>query len=297
VFDVVGVGTNSVDDVLLLRGSAAAALSSGKVRIDERRVIAGGQTATTIAACATFGLRSGYVGVFGSDERAQVVRDALTSLDVDVTNAVVCDAPNRSALVVVDPGGRRTVFWHRSEQLKMSAADLQPEWLKARIVHVDDDDPFLALEASRIAHRVGASITSDIEHLSETVEQLIAAVTYPILEQHLPDQLTGERDPERALRKLRRLNQGLLCMTLGEGGAAALDGDRFYLSPKFEVDVADNTGAGDVFRAGFIYGLLQEWAVPDLLRFANAAAAVSCTRFGAIPSVPGLEGIQKLVVR
>ena len=119
-------------------------------------------------------------------------------------------------------------------------------------------------------------------------------MTYPIMEQHLPSQLTGQTDPERALRKLRRLNPGLLCMTLGERGAVALDGDTFHVAPACEVSVVDNTGAGDVFRAGFIYGLLRSWAVPEILRFANAAAAVSCTRLGAIPSVPPFEEVEHL---
>jgi sugar/nucleoside kinase (ribokinase family) len=60
------------------------------------------------------------------------------------------------------------------------------------------------------------------------------------------------------------------------------------------VKVVDATGAGDVFRAGFIYGLLQRWPVPEILRFANATAAISCTRLGAIPSVPALGEVLAL---
>ena len=54
------------------------------------------------------------------------------------------------------------------------------------------------------------------------------------------------------------------------------------------------TGAGDVFRAGFIYALLRGWSTPDLLRFANAAAAVSCTRLGALGGIPTLEEVEEL---
>src|SRR5438045_2353923 len=74
--------------------------------------------------------------------------------------------------------------------------------------------------------------------------------------------------------------------------AAPLEGDRFHLAPAMPVKAVDTTGAGDVFRAGVIYGLLQGWAVPALLRFANAAAALSCTREGAIASVPTLAEIK-----
>ena len=52
-------------------------------------------------------------------------------------------------------------------------------------------------------------------------------------------------------------------MALGGEGSAALDGDRFHAETAFRVQVVDSTGAGDVFRAGFIYGLLQKWPPPD----------------------------------
>jgi sugar/nucleoside kinase (ribokinase family) len=51
----------------------------------------------------------------------------------------------------------------------------------------------------------------------------------------------------------------------------------------------DTTGAGDVFRGGFVYAWLKGDAPADILRFANAAAATSCTRVGAITGVPSLE--------
>ncbi len=127
------------------------------------------------------------------------------------------------------------------------------------------------------------------------MEQLIAAVTFPIFEQKLPTRITGEQDPERALRKLRRLNDGLLVMTRGDEGSVALDGDTFHVAPAFRVKVVDATGAGDAFRAGFIYGVLQKSNVPDRLRFANAAGALSCTKLGAIASVPTLSEVQKLL--
>ena len=102
----------------------------------------------------------------------------------------------------------------------------------------------------------------------------------------MPAALTGETDFERALRKLRRLNDGLMCVTLGPRGAVAMDGDAFFHEPAFTVDAIDTTGAGDVFRGAFITALLKGEPPRDAMRFANAAAAISCTRLGAINGVP-----------
>ena len=295
MLDVVGVGTNSVDEVLQVPMEAGAVPAGGKVRVSDRRFLCGGQTATVAAACAALGLRSGYLGAFGSDEHGKLIRNTLTQSGVDVRNAIECDAPNRGAVILVDPHGNRTVLWHRSDRLKVPFEALRSAALHARVVHVDDDDPELALRAATVARAGGARVTSDLEHASDHAEQLVRSVTFPIFEQNLPALMTGERDPERALRKLRRLNDGVLVMTRGEQGSVALDRDTFHIAPAFAARVVDGTGAGDAFRAGFIYGLLQEWAVPDMLRFANAAGAVSCTKLGAIPSVPTLAEVERLL--
>ena len=60
------------------------------------------------------------------------------------------------------------------------------------------------------------------------------------------------------------------CVTLGARGAAMLAGDRLIRQPAFPVDVIDTTGAGDVFRAGFIYAMLRGDSPEGMLRFACA---------------------------
>ena len=295
MFDVVGVGTNSVDEVLLTRENLMDVLASGKGRVQARHVFSGGQTATTLCACSAFGLKSSYIGAFGSDASGGIVRRALEEHGVATDHCTVIDRPNRTAVIVVDDGGRRTVLWHRSEGLSLTAGQLDGNALRARLVHIDDDDPDIALRAAKIARSSGTPVTTDLEHVNDRTEELISTATYPILNEHLSAVLTGDHDPERALRKLRRLNHGLICVTLGARGAAALDGDHFHVSPAAVVSVVDNTGAGDVFRGAFIYAVLQGWPTADILRFANASAGLSCTRLGAIAGVPTHDETRRLL--
>ena len=83
---------------------------------------------------------------------------------------------------------------------------------------------------------------------------------------------------------------------MGAGGAMLLEGDDLVIEPAFSITAVDTTGAGDVFRAAFIHGLLMESSPRDLLRFANAAAAISCTRAGAMNSVPSLDEVDRLFI-
>jgi sugar/nucleoside kinase (ribokinase family) len=167
----------------------------------------------------------------------------------------------------------------------------------ARLLHVDDLDEDASIAAARIAVDAGVLVTSDIDRVTRQTAALMALSTVPIFSAHVPSELTGEPDPERALRALRQGHSGWLCVALGIDGAMLLDGDRLHSVPAFRVHAVDTTSAGDVFRAAFIYALLQSQGPAEILRFASAAAAIACTREGAITSVPTLEEIQQLLTR
>jgi sugar/nucleoside kinase (ribokinase family) len=160
---------------------------------------------------------------------------------------------------------------------------------------VDDVDDDAAIRAATIARAAGAIVTIDIARMTPLTEELVGAVTHAIFAQHVPTHLTGTNNMEEALRILRKRHDQVLCVTLGEHGAMALDGDRLYQEPAFAVHAVDTTGAGDVFRGGFIYALIHGQPMDQALRTANAAAAVSCTRLGALNGVPALDDVNALV--
>ena len=87
----------------------------------------------------------------------------------------------------------------------------------------------------------------------------------------------------------------LTAATLGHEGVLAWDGSQFHYAPAFQVQPLDTTGAGDIFHAGFIYGLLQGWPLPRQLDFACAAAALNCTAAGARGGIQSVENIEKLI--
>lgn len=192
--------------------------------------------------------------------------------------------------------GERIVLWDRDERMTLRSRDLPRDFAAgARLVHVDDVDGEGAIAAGRIAVGAGLVVTSDLEAVKPHTAALLDAVTIPIFAEHVPRELTGEPDLESALRMLRKPHMTLLCVTLGQAGAVLLADDRFIRQPAFRVDAVDTTGAGDVFRAGFICALLRGDAPKAILRFACAAAAVSCTRRGAIKSVPALDEVLQVM--
>ena len=314
-FDVVGVGANAIDFVYTLPAYPRPEGALSKLRIDGTERSPGGQTATVLCACTSLGLRTRYVGTISSDDNGRLVGDAMRARGVDLSLAIERDAPNPYALILLagvkkgldpcrgrtvmgaDPVcGERIVLWDRDERMVLREKDLPGSFTSgARLVHVDDVDGEAAIAAGRAAMRAGLPVTSDLEALKPHTAALLEAVTIPILAEQVPQELTGEADLEAALRRLRMPHMTLLCVTLGVNGAAILTGERFFRQPAFRVAAVDTTGAGDVFRAGFIYALLRGDSPEAILRFACAAAAVSCTRRGAINSVPTLEDVNWLL--
>jgi sugar/nucleoside kinase (ribokinase family) len=289
--DVVGLGANSVDYVYMLPGYPQASGARAKMRVSAHFLTCGGQMVTALATCSRLGLRTKYIGTTGTDDNGRRIREELGRWTIDVTDAIIRDVPNQFAVILVEEQtGERIVLWDRPDGLRLREREVPAEaFLSTRLLHVDDVDQDAAIRAARLARDRGIPVTSDIDRLNDLTEELVAGVTFPIFAEHVPPALTGEQDPERALRKLRRRHDGLLCVTLGANGAMALDGDRLLYVPAFKVDAADTTGAGDVFRGAFIWALLDGRPPEDVLRFANAAAAVSCTRVGAINGVPSVE--------
>jgi sulfofructose kinase len=294
---IVGLGANSVDFVYTVPSAPAAHGPFSKLRLQHHRQSSGGQVATTLSSCSRWGLRTQYIGAFGSDSNGAFIKSELDRRGIALQHTVTRAAPNQFAAIIIDASlGERIVLWDRDERLQLTASEVTPAAIAgARVLHVDDVDVRASIQAATIARSLGVDVTTDIDRNVQGIDQLIALATYPIFSEHVAESLTGEADPERALRKIRKAHAGLLTITLGSRGAIALDEDRIVHAPGFSVKAVDTTGAGDVFRAGFIYGLVEGWPAEKRLRFANAAAAVSCTASGAIDSAPELAAVTSLL--
>ena len=294
--DVLGVGASSIDFVYELPATPIPDSPTAKLRISRHVMSPGGQTATTLCTCASLGLRTKYIGTIGNDANGIRLREALDARGVDVSSALVRDAASPYAVILIDEHhGERIVLWDRSPALALRSEDVPEAVLReARVVHVDDVDPETALTVAARARAAGAIVTSDIERVTPHTRDFIEAVTVAIFDEHIMEALAPGQSVEVALRSLRARHDQMLCATQGRRGATLLAGDQVYTAPGYAVATIDTTGAGDVFRGGFIAALLRGDTPQDILRWANAAAAVSCTRLGAIGGVPTADEIETL---
>src|SRR5437868_15428038 len=117
-FDVVGVGLNATDTLLIVPRFPAYA---GKVPFEHEILSPGGQVASAMVACAELGLRVKYVGTVGDDERGRVQMESLRSSGINLDDVQVrTGCPNQTAYIVIDEStGERTVLWRREDCLRL----------------------------------------------------------------------------------------------------------------------------------------------------------------------------------
>lgn len=292
--DLVGVGLNATDTVIPLPRFPSP---GSKIEFGSAKILPGGQTASTVAACQQWGLTTRYVGKIGDDSAAGLHRGEFARLGVEAHLLTVPHCASQQSFILVDPEGERTVLHRHDDALSLHASELDREWIvNARALHIDGWDTVAATQAARWARAAGVPVIADLDEIYPGVEQLLENIDYLIVSRDFPTRLTGDDSLEIALPRMRaRYGCRLAAATLGQDGVLAFDGERFHHAAAYRVPVADTTGAGDTFHAGFIYGLLQGWSLERQLDFACAAAALNCTAVGARGGIKTVEEISALI--
>jgi len=297
-FDVVGLGLNAVDRLMIVRRYPAR---GGKERVVATHTLPGGQVSSAMVGARRLGLRARYVGAVGDDPEGALLVGSLRSEDVDTSHVtVVPGAHTQSGLIVVEEkSGERTVFWEHDERLRLPAAAVAADVIAdARILHVDGFDTEAAVRAAEIARSHGVVVTSDLDSAYPGIDALLSLLDYLIVAEDLAPILagTGSTDHEDAVRTLAERHGCCAVVTLGARGALACAGGALVASPAFRPPrTEDTTGAGDAFRAGFIYGIAHGLPLEETLRAANAVASLSCRELGARAGLPDEEELRRFL--
>lgn len=297
-FDLVGIGLNATDTLLILPKFPAYA---GKVPFESEILSPGGQVASAVVTCAKLGLRTKYIGTVGDDERGRVQLDSLLSSGINLDDVIVRkNCPNQTAYILIDrTTGERTVLWSRPDCLKLDPEMITPEKIAgARMLHIDGHDTPAVARAAQIARQHGIPVTVDVDTIYHGFDLVLPNIDYLVASSEFPVQWTNEADPFKALALIQaEYKMRCAAMTLGAHGALALIEGRYVYSPAFVVNCVDTTGAGDVFHGAFCYALLQGMEISEALEFSNAMAALNCTALGARGGIATVDRAKALIGR
>jgi fructokinase len=278
----------------------------------------GGAPANVAVGVARLGVSSGFIGKVGDDPFGHHLADVLREAGVDVSQ-VRFDAEARTALAFVSltaEGERDFMFYrHPSADMRHRPDEIDDAVVRAAsILHVGsisligESSALATRHAVRVAREAGTLVSYDpnlrlplwpsAEAAAEGIRSLLPLVDVIKVSDEEVAFLTGS-DDLAAARELRPATCSLLLVTRGDAGVDYLLPDGEGSVPGFEVEIHDTTGAGDAFTAAVLAALARS---PDLtrdraaleatLRRANAFAALTITRPGAIPAMPSRERLE-----
>lgn len=297
-YDVAGFGTNAVDYLVNVREYPQF---NSKIELTDWQMLPGGEVASTLVALQRLGFKTAYAGHFGSDESGKFGLRSLVDEGVNVDHAHTVDgARTQVAFVIVDErSGERTVIWKRDDKLGYSREDAPLDLAtSAKILHMTPHDTAAAIAMAHAARGAGTVVSLDIDNIFDGVNELLALTDIMIASADLLERLTGIRDKLSAMTEAAsRYGCGIVGVTLGSEGSHLLCHGVFIDTPAFDVPggCVDTTGAGDAFRAGFLYGLLSGLTIEDAARSANAVAALKCRKVGARTALPTVDELTTLL--
>jgi len=288
ITDVVGLGLNAMDTICIVPRFPEP---KGKIQMHDVRVEPGGQVATALATCTRLGLKARYIGCIGNDDWGRAQLASLRAEGLEVHLREVEGASSQIAIILLEEGvGERTILWRRDPRLAYPVEQLRRETIvNSRILHLDGCDSAAALQAARWAREAGIPVVVDIDEVyDDSTHELLSLVDYLIASSDFAE------DPRELAD---RYGCPVVGITRGAEGALFVHRRRLIQSSAFRVPVLDTTGAGDVFHGGFIYGLLQNWPLEDVIRFSHAVAAMKCMHIGARRGIPTLAEVREFLRR
>lgn len=302
--EVVGLGSCTVDFFALVPRLIGA---EEKMNVPRLEIYAGGVTANNLTQVARLGARSGWIGLAGDDANFEIIRRQFIEDGMDISGIEVVPGERSSfTWIPVDANGDRLIYMFPNITARITAAQIRdrfaPHIRAARHFHAEVSQlPLSAVrETMQVAREAGVRAFLDLDispgdffeaGLGTEAELEAALAVTDVLKpcKAAARELTGEDDPASMAKKLLERGPSMVALTMGGDGCLVATREGVTRCPGFEVNVVDTTGAGDAFLGGFSYALLKGRAPSDAGRFANACAALCCTRVGARAMSPLIE--------
>jgi sugar/nucleoside kinase (ribokinase family) len=314
--DVVGIG-NALVDVISHHDdgflSSEGLVKGSMTLIEADRALAlydsmgagvhlsGGSAANTMTGVASFGGRAGYIGKVAADDLGDVFRHDLRAVGVTFVNApsepVV---PTGRCLIVVTPDAQRTMNTFLGVSALLVPEDVDETLVaRASVVYLEgylfdrDGAKEAYRKASTAAHAAGGKVSLTLSdsfcvdrHRDDFRDLVAGQVDVLFCNEDELMALYETSDVEDALDAVRR-DCEVAAVTRGKDGSVVVTPDGVVpVTAHPVVEVVDTTGAGDLYAAGFLYGLTHGRSLGECGRLGSVAAAEVIAHVGARPNLP-----------
>ncbi|OAX48086.1 ribokinase [Paenibacillus sp. AD87] len=284
------IGSSSMDLVVT---SARRPGAGETVLGDSFKTVPGGKGANQAVAAARLGADVSMIGRVGDDAFGTAILNNFKANGVNTQNvkpvthmesgtAHIVLAEGDNSIVVVEAANREVTPAYVDE----AAEVIQ----RADIVMIQQEIPEeTVVRVSEICAQSGTPLLLNPAPARKVPDEVIDNAAYITPNEHEAEILFQGMTPAEALRKY----PNKLFITEGSNGVRYFDGEQEIVVPTYKVEPVDTTGAGDTFNAAFAVALAEGKPLQDSIRFANRAASLSVTKFGAQGGMPTRDEVEE----
>jgi sulfofructose kinase len=266
-----------------------------KTQASEFMIIPGGCAANAAIAIARLGGRARFAGPLGGSAGKEAIGDRIVAgLTGENVDCAWCprmpDVASSMSAICIDPQGERAIVNYRDDRLAAARpSDPSAIVATADAVLADNRFPQFVLPICEAARARGLPVVLDADKPTRITDSLLRIASHVVFSAEGLRATAGTRDLEAGLERIAATSQSFLAVTDGANGITWLTPELRGKSRRmgaFPVQAVDTLAAGDVFHGAFALALAEGREETDAMRFAAAAAAIKCTRFGGIMGAP-----------
>jgi sulfofructose kinase len=262
--------------------------------------ICGGNALNAAIGIVRLGGRASMCGPMGDvrETSSRFIFDKLAHEGIETNHLVhMPGLVTPISAVLVDPSGERTIVTFRDPELwKVHLPDTETLLDDCAAILTESRCAEFCTDLCAEAQRRGIPVIVDVDRAMSLREGLLNASSHLVFSSEPLQETAGVTDDAQALKKIAKLTPSFLAGTRGARGTIWLDEDQaIQETPAFPVHTVDTLGAGDVFHGAFALAITEKQELRQALRFASAAAALKCTRFGGAFAAPQRIEVEELL--